>query len=76
MSGRSVEATTAWEYDARYRLKAETVTGDHLTGSTRTEYDWDDADNRSAMRQYEISGTTTSLVSAVDYYYWAHPYEL
>ena len=69
LSSRAVNATTAWEYDARYRLKAETVTGDHLTGSTRTEYDWDDADNRSAMRQYEISGTTTSLVSAVDYYY-------
>jgi len=48
---------TKWEYDDRYRLTDETV------DDARTEYAWDDADNRLSKTEYAACGDRTSLIT-------------
>ncbi|WP_168433644.1 RHS repeat-associated core domain-containing protein [Pontiella sulfatireligans] len=63
------DAVTTWEYDDRCRLTAETVALDSDPASTRTEYTWDNADNRRSMTKYvggSLASTTTYTNNALN----------
>lgn len=54
-------ASWSWTYDDAYRLRSEYISPS--TGATReTQFDWDDAGNRTVMRKYS-GGTLTETTS-------------
>ncbi len=60
-------ATWNWTYDDTYRLESETVQA-FAEPTRKTEFDWDGAGNRTAMRKYEggsLTETTTYKIASV-----------
>jgi YD repeat-containing protein len=64
LSGQATDATTYWQYDARYRLLNETQVMDVLSGPVTNiyVYGWDAADNRTNKLTY-IDGALTENIT-------------
>ncbi len=66
LDGKAADATTYWQYDARYRLTNEII---NVVGGTNyvTSYEWDTADNRQSKIALEIYNGTSTTVESISY---------